>query len=84
MKKYLLSDKFSDLEILITGGLKPEYYIRKIFFTQFLMAKKGFIQCPLLPSYEKNEMIDEQQYNGDLPNRLVKEIINREESGMGS
>ena len=29
MKYYLLSDRCTDLEILMTGGLKPEFYIRK-------------------------------------------------------
>ena len=29
MKAYLLSERCADLVILITGGLKPEYYIRK-------------------------------------------------------
>ena len=29
MKEYLLSDGCADLEILMTDGLKPEFYIRK-------------------------------------------------------
>ena len=29
MNKYLLSDKYADLAILMTGGMKPEYYNRE-------------------------------------------------------
>ena len=32
MNEYLLSDRCDDLAILITGGLKPEYYICKRIF----------------------------------------------------
>ena len=32
MKEYLFSDICADLEILMTGGMKPEYYIRKGIF----------------------------------------------------
>ena len=32
MKEYLLFDRCADLAILITGGLKPEYYIRERLF----------------------------------------------------
>ena len=36
MKEYLLSDRCDDLEILMTGGLKPEFYIRKMIFDFFI------------------------------------------------
>ena len=29
MKEYLLSDRCADLAVIITGGMKPEFYIRK-------------------------------------------------------
>ena len=32
MKECLLSEECYNLEILMTGGMKPEYYIRKRFF----------------------------------------------------
>ena len=32
MKEYLLSDRCNDLAIIMTGELKPEYYIRKRIF----------------------------------------------------
>ena len=32
MKVYLLSDRCDDLVILVTGGMKPEYDIRKRIF----------------------------------------------------
>ena len=32
MKEYILSDRCADLEILMTGGLKPKYYISKRIF----------------------------------------------------
>ena len=32
MKEYLLDDICAELAILMTGGLKPEYYIRKRIF----------------------------------------------------
>ena len=42
MKEYLIYDICADLAILMTGGLKPEYYIRKkilfLFLTKFYMA----------------------------------------------
>ena len=31
MRGYLFSDRYDDLENLMTGGLKPEYYTRKRF-----------------------------------------------------
>ena len=39
MKECLLSDRCADLEILMTGGLKPEYYIHKRIFW-FLPSSK--------------------------------------------
>ena len=35
MKEYLLYDTFAHQEILMTGGLKPGYYIRKRIFGVF-------------------------------------------------
>ena len=32
MKEYILSHRWADLENLVTGGLKPEFYIRKRVF----------------------------------------------------
>ena len=54
MKECILSDGFYDLEILMIGWLKPEYYIRKNilflnFLTKFYMAKKRPIRCPQIP-----------------------------------
>ena len=40
MKYYLLSDRCAYLSILITGGMKPEYYIRKIIYDLLLFLTK--------------------------------------------
>ena len=32
MNEYLLFDRCAELEISMTGGLKPEYYTRKMIF----------------------------------------------------
>ena len=37
MNKYLLSDKYADLAILMTGGMKPEYYNRERIFIYLLI-----------------------------------------------
>ena len=44
MKEYLLSDRCADLAILMTGGMKPEYYNRErisYFFLVFDQVLKG-------------------------------------------
>ena len=40
MKEYLLSDRCADLAILMTGGLKPEYYIRNRIFKNLNVLTK--------------------------------------------
>ena len=57
MKEYLISDAFAELDILMTGGMKPEFYICKTFFlnlfkNQVLNGQKQTIQRPyFLPRY---------------------------------
>ena len=36
MKEYLLPDICADLEILMTGGMKPEFYIHKMIFLNLI------------------------------------------------
>ena len=40
MKEFLLSEKSAALTILMTGGLKPEFYIRKRIFNYFQFLTK--------------------------------------------
>ena len=37
MKEYLLSDRYVYLKILMTGVMKPEFYIRKSFFNFLIL-----------------------------------------------
>ena len=40
MKGYILSEKSADLDILMTGVLKPEFYIPKMIFKYFNFLTK--------------------------------------------
>ena len=46
MKENILSEDFSDLTVLMKGGLKPEYYIRKSFFLNFWPSSKWLKNDP--------------------------------------
>ena len=44
MKECLLSDRCADLEILMTGGLKPEYYICKRDFNFLFLIESEWLK----------------------------------------
>ena len=56
MKEYPIFDNYADLEMLMTGGMKPEYYTRKRnfdfyhFWPSYKWLKTTHTVCT--PSYE--------------------------------
>ena len=46
MKEYLLSDRCAELEVLMTGGLKPEYYTcKRISMVDTIQGAFGFFEA---------------------------------------
>ena len=74
MKEYILSYKSADLEFLMTGGLKPEYYICKRIFLLLLTKSKWLKNNPtsVLTFLDLTHQIGESEII--LDNELTKTL----------